>query len=308
LLLSYSAAIDLASLVAGFVLDAVTQLQYLATCQTLGPGAYKLASNVGDLGLGLRLLEQTRGIVWSQLLHLREPQLQNVPPRLSAELSASMRYLESKTSVGKEHLPKPHLTERDARHQHNSRIQQLSRQIRTLPDLAHFMRGDSSQTLMETAAMHPVVVLVPTGNQFEALIILSCREPLISLQLPDIEACEVTELIRNSSISQFRSTASDDVSPRLGFSVSTPQKRSKFHRMLARLWEGVVKPIISHLGISVNYFCVCLPIEADACDTRRSQEENGPGSIGVQQASLHSHRCMQLAYTMVISKRVAQIT
>jgi hypothetical protein len=134
----YTAVIDLALLVAGFLLDHTTQLQYLADCRELGPCTYFIASSVGKTDLGLRLLERARGIVWAQLLHLRisDPLLVKVPPVLAQELDGLLhklgtyRSLEPQPLVRDPKTSQPFLKDRDVQHTEHTRLQRLIREIR----------------------------------------------------------------------------------------------------------------------------------------------------------------------------------
>jgi hypothetical protein len=250
LLQCYTAVIDLALLVAGFVLDQASQLRYLNTCRHLGPGACLAAINLNDVDGGLELLERTRGVVWSQSLHLRDPQLQeveNVDPTLALELTSLLRHL------GSQYKANQHKTDdlgsimpdnshnRDMRHQNHGRAQRLIREIRGMPGLADFMRGPSREALKSTAATHPVVILVAKDEECHALIIRSPTATLASISLTRIKASEITSLMLTESASHMRSIG-----------IRKPQMRPTFHRMLAKLWDTVVKPVFDHLELTVS--------------------------------------------------------
>jgi hypothetical protein len=86
LLHCFSAAIDLAFRVAGFVLDPESQLRYLINSQHLGPRAYWCAITCRQPQLGLELVERARAMIWTQALHIRNPQFGDAPPEVASEL------------------------------------------------------------------------------------------------------------------------------------------------------------------------------------------------------------------------------
>jgi hypothetical protein len=257
----YSAVIDLALLVAGFVLDHSSQLQYLNRCRYLASGACVAAITVGDVNRGLELLERARGVVWTQSLHLRDPQLQDlesVKPDMAHELDTLLRNLGTRHSGHDSTISHhesimmltPFLHERDMRHQAHGRIQRLVRDIHEISGFENFMRGPSHDALLRTATTHPVVVLVAAGEECHALIIRSPEEAATSIPLPRIRASEITASVLEQSTSRLRGSNRDmNDNTRLGLKNS---KTSAFHRMLTLLWDAVVKPIIEHLGLNVS--------------------------------------------------------
>jgi tetratricopeptide (TPR) repeat protein len=86
LLNAYSSAIDFSAVVTGFILDPDLQLEYLSPCTTLAPGAYITAMQLGDTAAAVTLLDRARGVMWSQMLQVRRPDLQGVPDGLLVEL------------------------------------------------------------------------------------------------------------------------------------------------------------------------------------------------------------------------------
>jgi tetratricopeptide (TPR) repeat protein len=202
----YSTVIDLASLVAGFLLDHDTQLQYLMDCRQLGQSAYFIASFTNQKNLGLRLLERARGIVWSQLLHLRDPDplLPCVPPVLAQELNELLhKFGRYRLSVPDIHLRSTDLIprflhDRDVQHTEHARLQQLIREIRSQPGLDDFMRGPSLEELIKVASAHPVVVIVAKDKECQALVIRPANASLSSIQLPGVYPPELLNIVENA--------------------------------------------------------------------------------------------------------------
>jgi hypothetical protein len=252
----YNAVIDLALLVAGFLLDYTAQLQYLSDCAELGPCAYFVASSVGKADLGLQLLERARGTVWFQLLHLRvpDPLLHKVPDVPAQELGGLLHKLGIYRSVGFQppvrdsKMSQPFLKERDVQHTEHTRLQRLIREIRSLPDLEDFMRGPTLQALLSTADTHPVVVLVANHDECQALIIRSMNTPLTSIALAGIHTSDLQDMIKNA----IRSDAVHDF-PTDDDDASRAMKAQQPRELLATLWHDIVKPVLDHLGLEVSH-------------------------------------------------------
>jgi hypothetical protein len=283
LLQCYSAVIDLALLVAGFVLDHATQLEYLAHCRYLGSGVYSTALLANQLDYGLQLLERARGVVWTQLLHLRDPHLQdleNTHPRLAAELGTLLQILGSYRADDRVTVHHTELAavsySRDERHQKHDRVQQIIREVRSLPGFSNFMSGPSQQDLRKLASTHPVIVLVPTEVECHALIITSPEVPPVDILLHGVSAhavdiAEGTGMWGTSLRSlDWRSLhMRDEVDGR----YMTSHKSSK-KSALQKLWEAVVKPVINYLRLRVRTF-QCVWEHREYRSSRTTQKATG---------------------------------
>jgi hypothetical protein len=83
-------AVDIVALAAGLALETTTQLQHTLHGQLLGPAALHLALQLNQLLTGLQLLERARGVIWSQMLHMRNPQVDLVPDELAIQLRGAL--------------------------------------------------------------------------------------------------------------------------------------------------------------------------------------------------------------------------
>jgi tetratricopeptide (TPR) repeat protein len=154
LLRCFSAAIDLASRVAGFVLDPQSQLRYLNSSQHLGPRAYWCAIACGQLELGLEIVEHARAMIWTQALHMRNPQLSGVPPKLASELEALLKKMH--TLRAPQGLMSLSSHDQDARFKNHDRIHHIIQQVRALLDRQDSCRGYRSNSFL---SVHPVMLL-----------------------------------------------------------------------------------------------------------------------------------------------------
>jgi tetratricopeptide (TPR) repeat protein len=260
LLLTHNNALDLLFVSTGFALDRSSQLQRVAGGTNIGARAFAISRRMDDLPAGLAVLERARGMIWSQALHTRNPQLDGVPPDLQKKLQDILRAT-SLTQSGEwdsEDVESSYESEtlfstQDVLHQQHSQLQRVISDIRHLPDLGDFMRGPNAQTLSSAATKNTVIVLVADEIKCHALVIRSPDEPMSTISL-DITACALQELTHEASASSRRGThtfpTEDD---RLGLRAR-PKARSSFHAKLAKVWRIIVKPVIGHLQLGVRDF------------------------------------------------------
>jgi hypothetical protein len=255
----FSAAFDLASRVAGFLLDPESQLTYLENSQhlELGPRAYWCAIESGQPRLGLELIERARAMMWTQALHVQSPQLGRAPPELAAELERLLRRMNFskalKTPVSTASLALPSM-EQDGRYRDNMRINQLIEQIRDIPGHEGFMRGLPFQELAQCACRSLVVILIATEGECHALILQPDDQAPLALKLSDIEPDELITMSIITSAQVRGSQASNVHDHRMGMNLLSSKTRNS---PLAKLWTAVVKPIVLSLRLQVRVFSQC---------------------------------------------------
>jgi hypothetical protein len=254
----YSNIIDRLSRMTGFAPDTVSQLTALKSARSFGLDACVAALLSGRPHQAIELIDHAHGVIWTQALHQRDPQLQDVPRGLASELESLFRAV-SIPITKHERAPVGHVTgylsPEDVRDQQNSRIQTLLIEVRAIPGLERFMLGRTYAQLRETARKHPVVVLVSARGYVYALIIRDSTQGG-----PEEIRLEVT----SDHLSLLRDTAAC-VGLRQGeVDVQDPQMESERAIRLSRhressplttltdLWHCVVKPVINHLQLQVR--------------------------------------------------------
>jgi tetratricopeptide (TPR) repeat protein len=261
LLAAYSSALDLLFVSIGFALDLGSQLQRASDATDAGARAFAISLRVGDLPAGLAVLERARGVIWSQALQVRDPQLDGVPPALQKRLRTILRatslahsdewesedvefsLLESETF----------LSTQDALHQRHTQLQHVISEIRALPGLSDFMRGPNVPALLATASKNPVVMLIANGTECHALVIRSPHEPMVAIRL-DISTKALQELILTGSASiRGASTSSESIEDSQR-AMRISRRMSASHTTLAKIWRAIVKPVITHLQLVVRDF------------------------------------------------------
>jgi hypothetical protein len=248
----YGGAVDIVALAAGLALDKSTQLRSILFGSALGPAAFRLAVELDHLTSGLSLLERGRGVIWSQLLHMRDPQLDHVPEQIARELQGLLRINPGfDHALGAEiELQSPLSRQRDMDYSQRNSIQDVIRKIRSLPGLSDFMRGPDVNTLLEVGAESPVVVLIADATGCHALLITS-GQTLAHVSMPSVTAQILKDLTFEGLTSQKRGSESPD-SDGTERGLVIAKGSSPPHARLAKLWRMVVKPIIRQLGLTVR--------------------------------------------------------
>jgi hypothetical protein len=203
--------------------------------------------------LGLECLELAQGVIWSQSLHRRDPELAAVPASLAYDLQQLLRSMETGM------IAEPGgLTVRDMVHATSSRMYILLREIRALPGLDRFMLGETFGTLRLVAANHPVVVLVGARQHYYALIIASTLVHGHALLEFDINDEDLSDLSFYSGATKLRrgSDSAGDRLPldleRLSMKKNTPSRPERLNRYFKNLWLKLVKPVLDYIGLKVN--------------------------------------------------------
>jgi tetratricopeptide (TPR) repeat protein len=245
-------------LVAGFVLDTPSRLKTLKSTRQVGSDACVAASLAEQPATAVSLLDRAHGVVWTQALHQRDPQMEGAPKNLAIELEDLLRAIAVPRPADPA-TPADHTG--DLRHRQNARIQTILREIRAMPGLARFMLGSTYETLREAARDHPVVMLVAARDHTFALII-----PNASHTNPDILRLNVA----NDTLQSFANSVGranmryrawsppcEDVPSADSIGVGPDRKMGPGNFLtrrspLAKLWLDVVKPVLTHLGLTVS--------------------------------------------------------
>jgi tetratricopeptide (TPR) repeat protein len=238
--------VDLLPLVANFSLNLSDRLRELKEIEPLGVDAATQAVALSQPEIALEILEQARGIFWSQALHLRDPHLEQLPPDMAHELEALMHDLDQDVTSDDVHAG---ILMR--RHQQSNRVQQILRQVRQMPHLERFLLGPSFADLTLAAAKGPIVVLTGHETHCNAIILLGPTGSTICLPLPDI----TSDAIRDMSVQLNPCDARQIAKPQKGnrhMSISYPRQTPAVEAILHTLWWAIVKPVIDAIGIKVK--------------------------------------------------------
>jgi hypothetical protein len=253
----YQRFASLLPLLANSALDTQPQLEALERCSTVGSDAFVNAVMAGNLALGLETLELAQGVIWSQSLHRRDPQLKNVPERLASDLQQILQAVATKTATQSYRGEAPARTPHDALHANSSQLHALMREIRAFPGLDRFMLGESYEALCSAASDQHVVVLVGARGHYFAFIAASSLDQAHALLMLDLADEDLNNLNFTPGASRLRhgsGTPEVTHSPleRLSMGKKAPTRHEPINLYFKALWRKVVKPVLDHLGFKVS--------------------------------------------------------
>jgi DNA-directed RNA polymerase subunit N (RpoN/RPB10) len=247
----YQRLVNLLPLLVHPALGLQPQLHALKACARLGSDAFVNAVLADDCSVGLETLELAQGVIWSQTLHRRDPQLTNVPEHLASKLQSLTQSFAFGSTTELDETRK-WLTPRDMLHTRSSRAYAVIHQIRSLPGLDRFMLGESFDILRTVATSYPIVVLVSARGHHYALVMAPSIADHAVLSL-NLTAEDLTALFfTKDSLRQSRGGMVVEPSADRALKISTPSRAKALEQQFEVLWEKVVKPVLKHLDLKVS--------------------------------------------------------
>ncbi|MEU6859336.1 CHAT domain-containing protein [Glycomyces sp. NPDC046736] len=206
-----------------------------SAARTTGADAAACALALGDDALAVRLLEQSRGVLWTQLLDLRSDleSLRLAHPALAAAIARCRTVLDASASP---HAGLGPMTSSD-RIEAARRLEALISEVRGLdpgpefPRPQEFFRQPALETLLPPAGTGPVVVLNVSELRCDALIVTA--DGVSSFPLPT-EMPEVLDQVQ----AYLRALGAHD----------SAELEQGTEPVLAWLWDAVAEPVLGHLG------------------------------------------------------------
>ncbi|CAE6475530.1 unnamed protein product [Rhizoctonia solani] len=211
------------------------------------------AISEGNYSLALEWFEESRSIVWRQILGLRTPldELRVVDQSLAEKLQRVARALDragsskSTRSVSKS-TAKSLEQAAQSHHRLAEEWDRLLDEVRQVEGFSDFMRAKKAETLMKAAHDGPVVAINIHGVHCDALIIASRGTHLDHVPLPNLSYQKALDaqnkLMRSLSIAGVR----DRTERRPIFEQGSPSK-DNFGAILEFLWVNVVRPVLENL-------------------------------------------------------------
>jgi tetratricopeptide (TPR) repeat protein len=246
--------------------DLDTRLATLNGFDWVGESFSMIAMALGMNDLALEIIEQARGLFWTQALYLREAKLDLVPDDITTELGALLSSLDEKTledASADDKVEDASQSTRYLRRKQADRVDELIHDIRLLPGLQRFMLAPEHSQLLKAARDSFIVVLLPCSC--EAMLIRQGGQSVERLELSDMteEILEIwTRNIRNTT---FRGRGTVDYSTEEKVSehhergmMRKLQSKSLNEQVQAQLWQRVVKPVITAFGLQVWVCILCL--------------------------------------------------
>jgi tetratricopeptide (TPR) repeat protein len=254
----YQSLVKLLPLLVHPALDLQPQLRLFRDSNRLGSDAFVNAALTGGRStLGLEALELVQGVIWSQSLYRRNPQLEVLPKPLANKLKELLQAVNTHSTAEPHHKQATALNPRDMLHVNSSELFALLREIRALPGLDRFMLGETFDTLRIVASDHPVVVLVGARSHYYALIMASSfahGHELISLDLNDEDLKNVPFVYGSRRAQRSGDTPEEmpEEGDRGGLNKTKNPSSGPLDGQLKTLWNKVVKPVLNQLDLKAS--------------------------------------------------------
>jgi CHAT domain-containing protein len=217
-----------------------TQLHDIRHGRALGSGAVTLSIMVNELSTGVRLIERARGIIWMNLINNRDPQVNNFFDQLIEWEMDVLKRLEASNDY-------------NSREEHaETTIQEFMNMVKentSLPVSTEVIFVPDVPTLLSTAHLNPVVILVAHKSVCHALVIPTADTPPTHIVL-EITSEALSKLCFTGLTPQKR--GSPTVSNKAERGIRISESASSAQTRLGKIWQTIVKPIIVHLGLSAR--------------------------------------------------------
>jgi tetratricopeptide (TPR) repeat protein len=257
----YISAVHLLPRVANFGLDERTRLEAITGSDELSRNAAARALQLRRVSEAVVVLEEGRGIFWSQTLNLKNPIFAGVPEEDRANLARLLSVLNRKADVGDARVAATLASRRDrdvdTRRRLNQEAEGIIAKIRRHAGLERFLMPPSFEGLMRSLPEGYVIVLNASHLGNHALLLNRALGLATSLQL---------DLIPTTSEPNFTTLRS--LLPRTANSAPSHPKEHEGNRamaiskkrpinldldeVLSRLWTRLVHPVIVQLGLKVS--------------------------------------------------------
>jgi hypothetical protein len=344
---AYRAAIELLPRLAMLGLDLQSRRHALiSSSDGLARDAAACAIKLGQYDRAVELLEEGRGVFWSQALTLRTPMtdLHDIAPELEERLRCISFALEqgSLRDVSRNMSDSPQKVmsmEKEASHFQDLGDEWLAtlEEVRQLEGFKDFLRPSRLSTLRGAAAKGPVVILNASEAGCSALILNSTGvRHLPFLQLTFTTVTTLVKLIQSAIASDGKDVSAIESNhahverlvqqmpllsgtlqllrlplesrhiKRVSDIATTPD--DIFRYVLAILWESIIEPVIRELNLEVILFFYYLDYFVSELTTSCRNRMYRPMCGGaLQDRSLCSQYMLQV-YTSPIGRKAFPIT
>jgi hypothetical protein len=274
----YSQIIGILPLAANFGIDHKTRLRAVAGTDRIARNAASRAVLVGRVSVAIEILEEGRGVFWTQTLHLRTTALDHVPKDDREELQRLLLLLDGATHETKasELSAAQHECELGRRRHLNEQAQSLIAKIRGYPGLNRFLLPSAFEAVFASLPDGFVVIANTSDVAHHALILHRSTGLATSLNL---------DLLR----ARFDSAALKAKLPRDATALHEKDRDSSramridkgagdsFDNVLGLLWTSIVKPVIDRLGLEVSLLSLLsLQLKLTLNDFQKSTERSRP--------------------------------
>jgi tetratricopeptide (TPR) repeat protein len=255
----YVQIISLLPRAANFGLDHKTRLQVIAGSDEIARNATARALLLGRTSQAVELMEEGRGIFWSQTLHLRSTRFDCVPDSDREHFVRLLRMLEhgARTAESPDQTAVHREEALERRRRLNEELEVLITRIRTYPGSARFLMPASFASLLSGLPDGFVVVINASK--------LACHALLLHGATWLASNFELTPPSTGQGWMSLRSRLPRDIGAK-------PEQHDQMHRAMrlvsgqdtslntvfAQVWTSLVHPVICRLGLQVSHVTAAL--------------------------------------------------
>jgi hypothetical protein len=248
-------------LLANFLVDPEWRLRALVVGNTLASAAFACAIRAEDPTSGVELLERTRDVFWLQALTLRDPEVRELPSEMASEIGRLFRAVSTASAtlgVALEGKSRSALSNRDTLHRQHRELQQAITQAQAISGFERFMQGPSFAHIIHGLTDTTVVCLAADSRSGHALLVSSSLDGPVYIQLPGVNVESLRDfslLIRNYDLRVRLSRQDENYRDDRGIRIDRDRRKiaTPLEKVLASMWNLVVKPIIDRLGLKVSF-------------------------------------------------------
>jgi tetratricopeptide (TPR) repeat protein len=260
ILKTYIQAVRLLPLAASLGLNHAARLSAIAGSDVLCRNAAMRAIAMKRDDEAVEMLEEGRGVFWSQALHLRSSELASLQSEDRCELERIFSLLNDGSrgleSVEMSVAQRERLVEE--RRLLSKQAERLIDQLRRRPGLERFLMPPAFSSLLQRLPQGFVIILMASDLGYRALILGQNYKQAKSLTLtPSVlnlcSAAVRASLPRDSNACTDTNSGDVDVTRLTLVKSHAPcsSRSGSLESILAALWTSLVKPIIDDLGLQV---------------------------------------------------------
>jgi tetratricopeptide (TPR) repeat protein len=255
----YTSAIRLLPQAASWGSDSSGRLRELSVAETVSRNAATRAIWMQREQEAVEMLEEARGVFWSQALRLRATSLDLLPANDAERLRGLFENLED------QHTRQKFVTVADAewhverRRRDGQAAETLIAEIRSHPGFERFLRPPEFSTLVQSLNLPPksfTVIIVASALGHHALVLDRAAGRANSIVLAPPEGGFFSEVVRASLPRDGGIKADlneeDYVSRPAMLSRKAGRKPHTLQDTLLQLWTTIAKPVIDLLGMEVG--------------------------------------------------------
>ncbi|KAG9079777.1 hypothetical protein FRC06_007478 [Ceratobasidium sp. 370] len=259
---AYSRAMKLVPQVAWLGAAVEQRFGHIVSMGAISAEAAAIACSVGEHDVALEWVEAGRSIVWRQMLQLRTPfdDIAVVNPVLAGRMKRVSLELNrmSIRSTDDLDMDLDGPSAEQVSQQHRCLVdewEELLAEVKQVPEFKDFLVPKKAAELRLAARNGPVVVINAHTSRSDALILCPGSSVIESVRLPDLlfqEASDARSYLLEA-ISGTRKHPRGERRPVWAEHEDGHTSGSQFKNILAILWEGVVRPVLDHLGYLVGF-------------------------------------------------------